>query len=110
MPTRPRNIAVSVTLRVLVALGLVFVPQLAYATPGVLPQPVQEEEEKEQEQKRAEGSRHVAGPLPRNPRSPLARSNDLPDSTCVRASSDAGLGRAATVDHFRNGLGTPPRC
>ncbi len=108
MPIRARHLAVLVSFRVLVALGLALVPQLSYATPGVLPQPIQEEEEKEQEQKRSDGSRHALRPLPRSPRSTATQYHNLMDSS--RVQSDAGLGRAASIDPFRNGLGTPPRC
>src|SRR5262245_56273485 len=112
MLLRTRHLAVLVSFRVLVALGLILVPQLGYATPST-PQFVQEEEEKEkeQEQKRADSSRHTPPPLPRSPRTALGRSEGLLDlAQLSRIASDAGLGRAAALDHFRNGLGTPPRC
>jgi hypothetical protein len=95
--------------RVLIAFGLILVPQLGYAAPTAVPQPVQEEEEKERESKRSEGSRHSTTPPPR-PRSAASTSHRFTTAHSARSDSDAVLRRAASLDHFRNGLGAPPRC
>jgi hypothetical protein len=111
---RPARFSLNSLLRVLLALGLAFVPVLrspaavGSSSPlGSPTSPLEEEEEKRGEAKSAaEAARSDRQPRTSKVR-PTGPSRSDPSAGL---SATSALTRAAPLDPFRNGLGSPFRC
>ena len=111
---RPARFSPNSLLRVLLALGLAFVPVLrapaAVSTSSPLGSPTSPLEEEEEKRGEAKSAAEAAR-SDRQPRTDKVRSTG-PSRGFLSAglATTSALNRAAPLDPFRNGLGSPFRC